>query len=232
MLIIALDTSTSLTSIALYEDGLRAERTWLSAAQQTRELLPMVRTLLLQERLVAGNLDGVVVALGPGSFSGVRVGVSCAKALALAVGIPVVGVGTLEYTAYQHARIWPGPIRPVLPAGRGVVNTALYRWNGSELEEIEPPVGLSLDQLLEMVTAEELICGELQAAWAERLGKALVSPPLVSPAARTRRSAYLAELGAKRLAQGRHDELASLQPIYLRPAVSRLYGSGQAGRSA
>ena len=96
-MLLALDTSTRYASVALAdEDRVVASRTWLSTANHTAELMPAVAHLMESRGLTAGQLDGVAVALGPGGFSALRVGISAAKGLALVARKPIVGVGTLD----------------------------------------------------------------------------------------------------------------------------------------
>ena len=100
-MILAIDTATQYASLALYnQDGLYAEETWYAGRNHTVELMPrIVRTLALAN-LKAANLTALAVSLGPGSFTGVRIGLAVAKGMALPHKLPVVGVPTLEATAY------------------------------------------------------------------------------------------------------------------------------------
>ena len=126
-MLLALDTSTRQAGIALYssERGLLAETTWHSANRHTEELMPAIDHMLAQAGLSARDLTAVGVALGPGSFTGLRVGLAAAKGLALAHGLKLVGVPTLDFTAYPHRR-QPLPAAALIPAGRGRLFWAIY----------------------------------------------------------------------------------------------------------
>ena len=101
---LAIDTSTETASIALSSEGTAvAEFTWHAGQNHTAELTPGINCLLQQAKLGIGDITGVIVARGPGSFNGLRVGMGMAKGLAFALGIPLVGIGTLEVEAYPHA---------------------------------------------------------------------------------------------------------------------------------
>jgi tRNA threonylcarbamoyladenosine biosynthesis protein TsaB len=220
--LLAIDTSTGWTSVALYRDGLIAEYSWQTRDQQTKELVPAIDMLLSREQLDVKALSGVAVALGPGSFNGLRVGVSTAKALALSLNLVVAGVGTLEASAYQYAGV-PLPVRPVLNGGRGQINTALFAGDHQSWRQLEGPESLTLDGLINRIDESVLLCGEIKPEWAaelrNRLGDLIYLPPIAGWA---RRAGFVAELGWRRLSVGEADDIVSLQPIYLRkPAITR-----------
>lgn len=220
--VLAIDTSTRGTSVALYRDGLVAEYNWQTRDQQTRELIPVIDTLLTREQIDVKALSGVAVALGPGSFNGLRVGVSTAKALALSLNLDLAGIGTLEASAYQYAGL-PFQVRPVLNAGRGQINTALFQGDPQSWHQLEEPQAVTLDELINRIDEHVVICGEIEPVWASelrnRLGNLVYLPPMASWA---RRAGFVAELGWRRLSEGKADDIVSLQPIYLRkPAITR-----------
>lgn len=220
--ILAIDTSTRGTSVALYRDGLIAEYSWQSRDDQTRELIPAIQGLLSRQQVELKSLSGVAVALGPGSFNGLRVGVSTAKALALPLRLPVIGIGTLEASAYQYAGVGL-PLRPVLNAGRGQINTALFVGTPESWRQIEEPESVTLEGLIARIREPQLVCGEIEKGWAAELMHHVGDLVRILPAASwMRRAGFLAELGWRRLSAGEVDDVVTLQPIYLRkPAITR-----------
>src|SRR6476661_3043654 len=102
-MILALDTATDMCSIALYRpgEGLIAEQSWQSGREQTTQLLPNIQRMMGLVGAATKDLTGVAVGTGPGSFSGVRIGISTAKSLAFSLSIPVWGVPSLDILAYQ-----------------------------------------------------------------------------------------------------------------------------------
>ncbi|MCL4459748.1 MAG: tRNA (adenosine(37)-N6)-threonylcarbamoyltransferase complex dimerization subunit type 1 TsaB [Chloroflexi bacterium] len=224
-MLLAIDTSTRLASIALYHDGVRAECTWWVDQSCTRRLLPQVQQMLTQDGSASLQLSGLAVAIGPGSFTGLRAGLSTAKGLAFALSIPIVGVSTLESTAYQYAQ--PGLlIRPLLEAGRGEVYTALYKAEGNDWKQVEKPELTILSTVYQRTQRPTLICGEISLQLIgeikARLGTLAIIP---RAAALLRRAGYLAELGWKRIQDNQIDDPATLEPLYLRqPAVTRPKG--------
>ncbi len=213
-MILAIDTASHVAGIALYdEDGVAAEHTWTSRAHHTVDLMPNIVTLLQQQRLTSADLAGIAVGRGPGSFTGLRIGLSVAKGLALAQGIPVVGVPSLHALAYAH-RERGLPLWALIAAGRGRFAAAFFApdapWPAPEDYQIA-----RLDALAPPPEGAALYVGELTArdgsALREQWGARVV---LTDPAASLRRAGYLAELGWQRLARGDADDLAALAPIY------------------
>ena len=213
-MILAIDTASHLAGLALYDgDGVAAEHTWTSLAHHTVDLMPNLVTLLSQQGLTTADLSGLVVGLGPGSFTGLRIGMSVAKGLAFAQGLPLVGVPSLYAVAHAH-REQGLPIWAVIAAGRGRFAGALFR-----LDQPWPaPQDYKLGRLDEMAPPEHspaLYAGELKAQdravlsarWGERAA-------LPEPAASFRRVGYLAELGWQRLQWGEQDDVNGLAPIY------------------
>lgn len=222
MMTLAIDTSTRQSAVALYADGaVRGELAWVSEQGHTRELLPAIEALLRHVHASLDDVDGLAVALGPGGFTALRVGLSVAKGLVFARGLSLVGVGTLEVAAYPFGAT-SLPIWAMVDAGRGEIAVARFRRVDGAWRREEPEHLTTLDSLCARVEEPSLFCGELtpavEAALRKRLGKLALVPP---PAARRRSAGVLAELGAERLARGERDNADALQPLYLRrPSIT------------
>ncbi len=214
---LAIDTSTSVSSIALSCGGeVVAELTWKLDDSHVAELVPGIEYLLRKLRASPHGLRAVFVARGPGSFNGLRVGVSTAKGFAFALGIPLVAVGTLEVEAYAFAHTGM-PICAVHNAGRGELVVAFFqqadRWRCLREERLVTP-----EALCAQIEGRTLFCGELTAQVMELLKEKLGDRALVAePVARLRRAGYLAVLGWQRLQEGKTDDPVTLQPMYMRP---------------
>jgi len=213
---LAIDTSTDFCSIGLSRQGETiAELTWHSGQSHTVELVPNIVRLLNQAKITPQSLRAVFVAKGPGSFNGLRVGISTAKGLALALSIPLVGISTLEVEAYPFA-FTKLPICPIHNAGRGEIATALYRQN-DDWRCITPEHITTIDTLCQQIKRRTLFCGEIPLPVIEQLQQRLDRHAIIpDPAARLRHACYLAALGWQRLTRGQNDNPASLQPLYLR----------------
>lgn len=213
---LAIDTSTDFSSIALsYQGELIAELTWHAGQSHTVGLVPNIVHLLNRTKSGPQSLSAVFVAKGPGSFNGLRVGISTAKGLALALNIPLLGISTLEVEAYPFA-FTKLPLCPIHNAGRGEIATALYQQNDDWRCLIEEHI-TTVDTLCQKIRRKTLFCGEISPSVAEqlqqRLGKQAIIP---GPEARLRHASYLVALGWQRLNRGKQDNPASLQPLYLR----------------
>lgn len=220
---LAIDTSTEIASLAIAADGeVVAELTWRCGQNHTVQLLPRLSQLLDQAKRDIKAVTAIIVARGPGSFNGVRVGVSTAKGLALSLGIPVVGISTLEAAAYQHAS-GGLPVCPIFDAGREEIATAIYQMKGKEWRQLVAEHLTTVDALCLQINTKTVFCGEFKPAMAQWLRKQLKQKALILPAAaRLRRASFLAELGRQRLAVGNSDNPATLQPLYLRhPQITK-----------
>jgi len=221
-MLLALDTSTRLAGIALYdgERGLIAENLWHSANQHTVELMPRVDQLLRQAGARPSDLQAVAVALGPGSFTGLRVALAAAKGLAIAGGAILLGIPTLDVTAYPHSH-QDLPVLALLQAGRGRVCWALYG-HGPSGWGVQAPYRISsLDAMVAALSEPVLIAGELLPSTRELLGHRLAGRGQLLPSAlSTRRPGCLAELGWARYQAGEADDIGALSPIYLSEPAS------------
>jgi tRNA threonylcarbamoyl adenosine modification protein YeaZ len=160
--LLGVDTSTDQTGIAVTDGTDLLDVSLPGGRQQTRDLLPAIDWLLTQHGLTLGQLGAAAVAIGPGSFTGLRVGLSVAKGLALAQGAAVIGIPTLEIVAWPY-RASATPVLAVLPAGR-----SRFVWAVAEPGvAIGSPVNSSLDELIEAAHARPdlLVAGEPMRRW-------------------------------------------------------------------
>lgn len=214
-MLLAVDTSTAQLGLALYDGAtVAAELTWTSRARHTVELAPALAGLLGRTGLSMGDLSALGVAIGPGSFTSLRVGLAFVKGLALARRLPLVGVPTLDVVA-AAAPVQAIPLAAVLQAGRGRIAVGWYRASENGWQAEGPVDATTADKLAESVHHPTLVIGELSADERQRLARKWRNIQLMSPAQSVRRPALLAELAWARWQAGRVDEAASLAPIYL-----------------
>lgn len=225
--LLAIDTSTRQAGVAVYAAGaLPAELGWCAGRAQTAALLGEIDRCLALASLTPAGLGAVAVATGPGSFNALRVGLSTAKGLAFALGLPLVGVPTLDVTAYPHGA-GGRPVRAVLAAGRGRLVSALYRWQDGATRRVGDYSNTSVEELAATIVEPTLLCGELDPDVAARLATLAPAAQLAPPALRGRRAAALAELAWGRLRAGDTDDPAALQPLYVHgPTVGGLRAGG------
>jgi tRNA threonylcarbamoyladenosine biosynthesis protein TsaB len=211
--LLAIDTSTTQAGIALYNGSVLAEMVWQAGRDHGRLLLPTVeRTLELVGHRVT-DLSALAVARGPGSFTGLRVGLSAAKGLQLALGVPLYGFGSLDIVVYGHPLA--GRIQGVLAMGRGRFATGLYERSESGFRQVGDTVGVDSQSLVGTVIDPVAVVGDVDDAMTSMLLAAGHAVYVSSPALGMRRPAVLAELGWNAFKAGKTPEPDAGEPIYL-----------------
>lgn len=215
-MILAIDTSTVHLSLALHDGAeILGENTWTDPNRHTAALAPAVRTMLDQTGTDEKKLKAIAVALGPGSFTSLRVGLSFAKGMALGLGIPIIGVPTLDIIAAQQP-LCELPLCAFLQAGRAKYAVQAYR-NVKEQWTPEGEIGVfTVDSLCESITEPTLMAGEFNADLRTAIRKQNKLIKFAPPTTCLRRAGMLAELAKKLLDKGQVPPVASLAPIYLR----------------
>ncbi len=220
-MLLAIDTSTRNAGIALVngEGHILHLVQWHSRQNHSVELLPAIQAMLAAENIDVQHLAGIAVALGPGRFSALRVGLSVAKGLAIAWSIPMIAASTLECEAYSY-RTAGLPVAALLDAGRGELAWALFQETQGRLQQHAPEEISTPGQLLPRLPSPVLLCGEALQDHGPAIAEALASTPrevrLAAPYLPALRVAALAHIGYARLGSGATDDTATLQPAYLR----------------
>lgn len=225
MLVLGIESSTPTASVALAgPGGLVGEITLNIGLTHSEQLLPLIVDLLEQSRYSLEQVEGIAVSGGPGSFTGLRIGMATAKALAQGAGIPLLAVPTLDALAYTQ---WGcgALVSPVMNARKKEVYTALYRFKDQEPELLEPYQAVNPAEwvgVLAKYSRKIVFVGDGVGAypenWAE-LGSLAVIPPEIFQGAR---AAAVAWLGRKGLLAGEKEDLYSLKPYYIRPVEAQL----------
>nr|WP_326185102.1 tRNA (adenosine(37)-N6)-threonylcarbamoyltransferase complex dimerization subunit type 1 TsaB [uncultured Oscillibacter sp.] len=220
MKILALETSAKAVSAAVTEDG----RVLASGYQDTglthsRTLMPIVEGILKNTGMTVQDCDAVAVAVGPGSFTGIRIGVAAAKGLAFAADKPVAGVSTLAAMA-RNAAFAGGLIVCAMDARRNQVYNALFEAEGSALTRLTPDRAIGLAELAEELRSDprpKTVVGDGARLCAEALLAAGV-PCRLAPAHLVMQNAMSVALEAEALAAaGGLIPPQALEPVYLRP---------------
>ncbi len=214
-MLLAVDTSTAQVGLALYDGAqVLGEMTWTTRQHHTTELAPALAGLLARCGSTMDEVSALGVAIGPGSFTSLRVGLSFVKGLALARNLPITGIPTLDIIAAAQP-VEKKPLITVIQAGRGRIALSWYKSkNGWQAEG--PARSGTVDELIEEIKRPTLIAGELTAEERQRLTRKNII--LASPVNCVRRPAILAELAWARLQDNKIDNAASLAPMYLHVA--------------
>lgn len=216
-MLLAVDTSTAQVGLALYDGAqVAGEFAWRSTQRHTVELGPAIPELLSRCGYGMEDIRALGVALGPGSFTSLRVGLALVKGLALARHLPLIGVPTLDV----HAAAQPAsklPLLAAIRAGRGRFAVGWYKSSKNGWQPNGEARVVDLDALVDEIQSPAVLCGEFDAEVRGRLSE-LDGVHLASPAHSVRRPAILAELAWQRWQAGATDDEATLSPIYLHAA--------------
>jgi tRNA threonylcarbamoyladenosine biosynthesis protein TsaB len=217
-MLLAVDTSTQTMGLALY-DGSQAiaESFWRTQTHHTVELAPSVQDLLKKCGVAPTSLTAVACALGPGSFTSMRIGLAFAKGLAFSLNIPLLGIPTFDFLVASQPLL-EIPLVAVLPAGRGRLATGWYKNENNKWTPYGEVGIMSAEDLSAKIDGKTYICGEFDAEERQTLSRKYKNAVLASPAQCVRHPAMLAELAWNRLQAGEKDEPISLSPIYLHVA--------------
>jgi tRNA threonylcarbamoyladenosine biosynthesis protein TsaB len=214
--LLAIDTSTRNVGIAVY-NGVQvlSETVWTSQDYHTVELAPAIADTLLRAGQKIQDLKLLAVATGPGSFTGLRIGLAVAKGLALACHLPILGIPTLDIVAESQPVSVGIPLAATLQAGRGRLAVGWYFISDGHWQ-LKPPIEImEAIKLTRLINEPTLVCGELTEEQQRTLARKYKNVILASPAHSVRRPSLLAELAWKRWQTGEVDDPATLSPTYL-----------------
>jgi tRNA threonylcarbamoyladenosine biosynthesis protein TsaB len=227
MKVLALESATLSGGAALVDgDRVLGEITLDVAVTHSERLMAAVDRLVAECGLAPHDLEGLAVSIGPGSFTGLRVGIATVKGLGLALDLPIAAVPTLDALA-ARLPFADAPVCPILDARKGEVYLCLYRWKGGEMVRDWDYLALSPEAAAARLEAPVILLGDGIAAcrpWLARLGDGCRTAP---PAQRMPSPAAVAQLGRRALEAGQGRRAEDIAPLYLRPSEAEL----KAGRA-
>jgi tRNA threonylcarbamoyladenosine biosynthesis protein TsaB len=221
-MLLAIDTATQVMSLALHDGlNLRAEQTWHTTNNHTAELAPAIMTILNHCDATVEDLTALAVSIGPGSYSGLRIGVALAKGMAAAHELPLVGISTLDILAVGQPYYTGHALIVTVEAGRGRVIAATYRWSKGRWVHRGEPQTMDWETLFENIDGPAYLSGDMTEAGIEAMSRALergIPVKLVPAVHRLRRAGFLAQEALDRLAQNDKGqfEAAKVAPIYVK----------------
>jgi tRNA threonylcarbamoyladenosine biosynthesis protein TsaB len=222
MKVLGVDTTSNSGSAAILDgDILKGYVGFSRKPGYAEKLLPTLELMLEELSLTLSDMDGLVVAAGPGSFTGLRIGIATMEGLAYATGRPIVGVSSLEATAYRY-RYRTGFVGSFLDARRKEIFGALYRANGHELQLEVEPVCESPEKFIARLPEEPiLLAGNGTVVYRELLSQQS-DRDLQFAASSFFLAEDVARLGSKRLQRGDATALGKLEAIYLRASDAEI----------
>jgi tRNA threonylcarbamoyladenosine biosynthesis protein TsaB len=220
-MLLAIDTATHTSTLALHDGySLLAEESWRSPTSSGgTDLAPTVQRLLERCGVTMADLSALGVCSGPGSYTGLRIGVALAKGIASARRLPLVGITTLDVLAYGHPQATGGLVA-VIQAGRGRIIAGAYQWRKGRWKARNEPLLMSWEMLIATIDGTATVTGEIDSEGIEALTTAQaegVPVTIASAAHRLRRAGFLAEEAWARL-RGHEDDFpaARLVPTYVK----------------
>jgi tRNA threonylcarbamoyladenosine biosynthesis protein TsaB len=222
MIVIGVETATVVGSVAVVNDeGIIGECALNVRLNHSERLLPIIDQLLKNTDIPFSLIDGLVVSLGPGSFTGLRTGISTIKGLSLASGKPIVGISTLDGLAHNYP-CGETLVCPMIDARKNEVFAALYRWNASlKLQKITTDLVIAPQKLLQNINERVIFFGDGSLVYKSLIKEFLGSKALFAPShLRYPRAATIACLGLEELQKGNTLAINNVTPVYVRPSDS------------
>jgi len=219
MKILAVDTASKTCSVAIVDEAtVLAEYTVNHKDTHSRFVMDMIHTVLGGSRITVSDLDGFSVTVGPGSFTGLRIGLSTVKGLALATGKPVVGVNSLEVLAYQIGGAGvTSLICPMLDARRSEVYAARYRLSDDTMACQSTPRVLRPEEAINNISEACIFVGDGAVAYKDLIESSLPTlAAFVDGSGHFIRAATIGRIAVKRFLAHASDDLDALKPLYLR----------------
>jgi len=223
--ILAIDTSTSIAGVCLFsEDGIIGEFLMNNLKSHSKNLVPMVDELLKYVNVEMEDIDVIAVSLGPGSFTGLRIGLSVAKGFSYSLGKPIVGISSLDGLA-QNVAHFDGIICPMIDSKNGQVYTALYKSENQKIERISEPYCTDLEGLINIISEKRdiLFVGDGIYLWEADIRNKLGERAYFAQASHNSvRASSIAQLAYHRAQEGDFDDLFKLVPIYIKKSQAEI----------
>lgn len=234
MSILAIDTSTQVSSVAVVSDGkLAAELTMQAKLTHSETLLPHIEEVLGMANQKKEELEGIAVSLGPGSFTGLRIGLATAKAVAYALQLPIVGVPTLRALAW-HFPVEGFQLLPMIDAQKGNVYVERYMWeHGKLLKKTEVQV-LPVEEVIrrtEELPGTVVLMGDVISKRIEGKQTLPMHVMLAPLHLRMPRAANVALCGLELLKEGKTGNVMDMEPVYIRRSEAEVLWEKRHGKA-
>ena len=216
MRILGIETATSACSVCVLDNSqLIAEYTTNISKKHSQHLMPMIEHVLKNTELVPKDIGAIAVSIGPGSFTGVRIGISAAKGMAMALDIQTIGVSTLDGIAYNLMDLYTDQVCVITDARRKQVYTALYE--KSKVKKLTKDIALPIEELIKKIKKRTIFIGNATKLYADLLKKELGNLAQIAPQYLSiPRASSIALLGEKKLKEGKGASYFDLKPNYVR----------------
>lgn len=233
MKILGIDTSGYANAIGIIDGNhTLAEKIFATKTDSLGQIITNINTVLDEARLRLGNIDGFGIGLGPGSWTGIRIGVTVAKILAYSNDKPIVGITTLEALAYNHTNS-SAQVCPIISVGtRDTVYAALYRKQGENVTRLSDYYVGDIHELAGIIKEPTVFVSAEGNTYREVIRRTLSAPDMeAGMVIEVPGGAVIASLAARRLECGDSDDPLSLTPLYLKESTARAFVNRYAGNA-
>ena len=215
MRILGIETATNVCSVCILEDSqLIAEYTTNITKTHSQRLMPMIEHVLANVELSPKDIEAIAVSVGPGSFTGVRIGISAAKGMAMALDAQIAGISTLDGISYNLMSLYTGQVCVITDARRKQVYTAIYE---KEKVKLTDDMVLPIEELVKKIKKKTIFMGNATTLYADLLEKELGNLAQIAPQYLSiPRASSIAFLGEKMLREGKELTHFDLKPNYVR----------------
>jgi len=228
MKILALETATLAGSIALFDDvqGLIGEVKINVKIAHAERLMPTIQWFLESSRISINDIDAFAISIGPGSFTGLRIGLSTVKGLSYTTKKPIIPVPTLDAFA-RTLPFCPHLICPMLDARKNEVYTGLYKWRNNSCEKIIPETAINPEEFLKKINKPVVLMGDGVKIYRELIIDILKTNAIFAPHSKMIPSAStVAEIAVERIHQGIITDPIKLTPFYIRKSEAEIHWKG------
>jgi tRNA threonylcarbamoyladenosine biosynthesis protein TsaB len=227
MKVLALETATMAGSIAIVDDEeLIGEVKVNIKVAHAERLMDSIDWLLRASRISIKDIDAFAVSIGPGSFTGLRIGLSTAKGFCYSTNKPIIPVPTLDAFA-RTLTFCPYLICPMLDARKNEVYTGLYKWEGNLCKKIIPETAIKPDDFLKEIKDPTIFTGEGVKIYKKLITETLQNKAIFAPASKMSPSASsVAEIAIEKLKEGINIDPFSLTPFYIRKSEAEIHWKG------
>lgn len=217
MKILGIDTSSKFLNIALSEDeDIIKEESHLLDRKQAGRLIPIVKELLRKSKMPVNKIDAFVIGLGPGSFTGLRIGVSAIKGFGIVTGKPCIGVASIDAIAC-NAEDNDRDIIPIIDAKRGQVYAAIYRRKAGRVKRLSDYMVLSVAELLKKIKREPVFLGDGLPLYRDAILNADKKAVFLEERCWYPGAGNIIKLGFSKIKKAKKPGLDKLTPLYLYP---------------
>ncbi|MDP2911040.1 MAG: tRNA (adenosine(37)-N6)-threonylcarbamoyltransferase complex dimerization subunit type 1 TsaB [Candidatus Omnitrophota bacterium] len=218
MKILGIDTSSKFLSIAVSEDkNIIREELYLLDRQHSSQLVPKIKELIGKSKLSIKKIDGFVIGVGPGSFTGLRIGVSAVKGFGIALGKPCIGVASIDAIACNAAIANNNEIIPIIDAKRGQVYAAIYRKKANQIIRISEYLLLPIDTLMKKIKGSPVFLGDGVSLYKDKISDMNRKAVFMEEKYWYPGAGNLIKLGFSRIKRTKKTDLAKLTPLYMYP---------------